>query len=323
MQKRINFFFIFFFFCRNLASVDNFENDIALITNQESHKLDVIDLKKKKKIDEILVGKKPAGIIVNNLNRKAFISNPGSHNVLEIDFLKKSKKFYESGPSPISIFLTKDKTQLFASNWYDNTVSLIDLKKDKIIKKIVVGNSPAGIFVDYENNNLFVANRESNSVSVVDISKLKEVKRIPVESAPFGVFSEPYINFVFVTNVQSNSISLIHKKNLNVIKNIKVEKWPYQVAYDKENNKLYVTNQRSNSISIIGMKKKKVIGTIDDVCEYPEGIDISYNENLIIVACWFEDNIILLDLDTNDLVKKILVSGGPRAFGSFILENGK
>ena len=39
-----------------------------------------------------------------------------------------------------------------------------------------------------------------------------------------------------------------------------------------------------NSISIIDLKKLKVSKTLDDICEYPEGIDISYNENLIVVA---------------------------------------
>ena len=72
--------------------------------------------------------------------------------------------------------------------------------------------------------------------------------------------------------------------------------WPYQVAFEKNKNVLFVTNQRDNSISIIDLNKFNVVKTLNDVCEYPEGIDISYNQNLIVVACWFEDNIILLDL---------------------------
>jgi hypothetical protein len=68
------------------------------------------------------------------------------------------------------------------------------------------------------------------------------------------------------------------------------------------------------------MDKKKNISTLTDVCEYPEGIDISYRENLIVVACWFEDNIILINLDTYKIENRIDTSGGPRAFGKFILD---
>ena len=105
-----------------------------------------------------------------------------------------------------------------------------------------------------------------------------------------------------------------------VEKEIKVGNWPYQVALNTTNNFIYVTNQRDNSISVIDLNKKIVVKTLKDVCEYPEGIDISYNENLIVVACWFEDNIILLDLDSNKLIERIEMSGGPRAFGKFILK---
>ena len=62
------------------------------------------------------------------------------------------------------------------------------------------------------------------------------------------------------------------------------------------------------------------VKTLVDVCEYPEGIDISYTQNLIVVACWFEDNIILINLNDLSVKKKIETSGGPRAFGSFIIK---
>ena len=60
-------------------------SDTAFITNQESNKLDVIDLKNKKKISEFSVGEKPAGIFVDKKNNEIFVSNPGSHNISRIN----------------------------------------------------------------------------------------------------------------------------------------------------------------------------------------------------------------------------------------------
>ena len=68
------------------------------------------------------------------------------------------------------------------------------------------------------------------------------------------------------------------------------------------------------------MDKIETVKTLFDVCEYPEGIDISYTQNLIVVACWFEDNIILINLNDFSVKKKIETSGGPRAFGRFIIK---
>ena len=48
---------------------------------------------------------------------------------------------------------------------------------------------------------------------------------------------------------------------------------------------------------------------------------INYNKSIIVVACWFDDEVAIFDLLDYSLIKKIPVSGGPRAFGSFILQN--
>ena len=141
-----------------------------------------------------------------------------------------------------------------------------------------------------------------------------------MENSPFGVYSEDYLDYIVVTNVQSSSVSIIEKKSFKILKNIKVGKWPYSVVHDKKKNYLYITNQRDDSISIIDMDKRENVKTLFDVCEYPEGIDISYSQNLIVVACWFEDNIILIDLNDFSEKKKIKTSGGPRAFGNFIIK---
>ncbi len=106
-----------------------------------------------------------------------------------------------------------------------------------------------------------------------------------------------------------------------MLKNVKVGKWPYQVAIDYKNNKLFVSNQRSNSISIIDAENFTVVKELKELCEYPEGININYKNNFIVVACWFDDEVAIINLLDYSLIKKVSVSGGPRSFGNFILNN--
>ena len=61
-------------------------NELALITNQESNMLDVIDLSKQQKISEIKVGKSPAAIFVDEESKRVFVSNPESNNISIINF---------------------------------------------------------------------------------------------------------------------------------------------------------------------------------------------------------------------------------------------
>ncbi len=306
-------FISFIFFCKSVLS------DVAFITNQESNTLDIIDLKLKKNIKQIKVGKKPAGITIDKKNKIIFVSNPKSNNVSKVNLEKNTHEFLFAGNSPMSLHYSESDKLLYVSNWYENKVSVVNTVNNKLIKKINVGKSPAGIFVDENLNRLFVANKDNNTVSIIDTNEFRMLKNIQVGNAPYGVFSSPMTEYIFITNVQSNSVTLINKKTLKVEEEIKVGEWPYQIVYNKRKHSIYVTNQRDNSITVISLNNKKVIKTINDICEYPEGIDISYNQNLIVVACWFEDNIILMDLKNERFLEKIGVSGGPRSFGSFIL----
>ena len=314
---------LIFFILFNLGSSHSHESfSYAFITNQESNKVDVIDLKKQKKIKEISVGNKPAGITLDLINGYAYVSNPESANVTKINVKNFKIKNFKSGKSPLGIFYSEKKKSVIVSNWYDNQISIIktDSKTNTKPETVKVGNSPAGIYISNKNKEIYVANREDNNIHIIDSDRLV-LKKVDVEKAPFGIYSEKELDFLIVTNVQSNSISVIDKTTHNLIKNIKVGDWPYQAVYDFTKNHLYVTNQRSNSISIIDMHDYKNIKTKNEICEYPEGIDISYKHKLIVIACWFEDNIILLDLESLNVLKKIQTSGGPRAFGKFILEN--
>ena len=195
------------------------EKDIAIITNQEANLVDIIDLKERKKILEVSVGSKPAGIFVDEANKIFFTSNPGTNNISMFEMDTKKHTFLVSGKSPMGIQLLSKKNLLFVSNWFENKISVIDVNKNQIKKEYKVGNSPAGIFLSNEKE-LFVAIKGENIVTVIDILSQKKIKDIRVGKAPYGVFSDSSTRLLFVTNVQSNTITVIDKKTLKVNVNI-------------------------------------------------------------------------------------------------------
>ena len=140
-KSNLIIFLFFIFFSRNIYG------DIAFITNQESDKVDVIDLVKKKKVFQFNVGKKPAGITIDSTKKIIYVSNPESHNISKIDFKSKNHKFLYGGKSPMSLFYSTSKELLFFSNWYENKVSVVDTEQNIIIKELKVGKSPAGIYI--------------------------------------------------------------------------------------------------------------------------------------------------------------------------------
>ena len=153
--------FVFFFLLFNCYI--SFSQDMAFITNQESDLLDVIDLKKMKKVDEIKVGKRPAGIIVDQFSKRVFVANPESNNVSIIDIDAKTNTIVKAGNSPISLALDNKTNLLFVSNWYDNKITILDDLSRSDLKNINILNKKFNC-----NFNFYQANIQ-NSVEVKKI----------------------------------------------------------------------------------------------------------------------------------------------------------
>lgn len=312
---------MFFFFKFSSTSGFGYEknNNFAFITNQLDDSLDIINLDELRVIRNIKVGKKPAGIVINKDKKKIYISNPGGNSISIIDLIKNEKNEVFAGNNPLGIELSLDQKKIFISNWFDNLVTVINLENYKIVKQIKTKKSPAGLEIIPFSGDLLVANKGDNSISIIDTKNFTIKKSINVGKTPFGIFSDSVGKYAYVTNVQSNSISVIDLTKLTLIKDIVVGKWPYQVAIDELHQKLYVSNQRGNSISIIDLVSYSEIKKLENVCEYPEGINIDFNNRILVIACWFDDEVVILDLLNYSLKSKISVSGGPRSFGEFIL----
>ena len=180
--------------------------------------------------------------------------------------------------------------------------------------------SPAGIDIHPTTGQIVVANRDSNTVNIIEDLNKKIISTIKVQKSPFGVFFSSDGKKLYVSNVQSNSISVIDFKSRKIIKNFKVKEWPYQVSIFSENNEIFVSNQRDDSISILDLQTYQLKNEINNICGYPEGLNINKRLNLIIIACWFDNEVVILDLRNKKVIKKIEVCEGPRSFGKFVID---
>ncbi len=85
------------------------------------------------------------------------------------------------GENPQEVLLSTDYA--FVTNIDDDTVSVIDLSKRKVVKTINVGEEPfsLGLYTDAGGSDryLYVGNVQSNTLSIIDIATLKVVATYP------------------------------------------------------------------------------------------------------------------------------------------------
>ena len=74
--------------------------------------------------------------------------------------------------------LSADERLIFVANSWDDTVSVIDGQKLRVVRSIKVIGEPISVAVDHASTTLFTANRISNDISVIDLGTGAEKKRL-------------------------------------------------------------------------------------------------------------------------------------------------
>lgn len=157
----------------------------------------------------------------------------------------------------------------------EDTVSVLDIKNNKELKKIKVGKTPVTTCVTSDGKTLIVTINAGNSLAVVALSTDK-VEKIAVGVGPAQTYIEPDDKYAFVANQgteqsPSNTVSKIDLATKKVITTIKTGKGAHGVVTSPDNKIVYVTNMYDNTVSVIDNNTNKVTATVK-VGKTPNGI---------------------------------------------------
>ena len=152
----------------------------------------------------------------------------------------------------------------YITNYYGNTVSILDPDTSQVVDNMPAGisnNGPSGIAVSPDGTKLYVTNRpqyarSAGTVTVIDLTQRQVIANIPVGVAPLGIAVNPTGERVFVANEGSFSLSVIDTTtNLPIIDmnvpNLAANPYPRGVATHPNPLRplVYVTNRTVNSFS--------------------------------------------------------------------------
>lgn len=264
----------------------------AYVVNSFSNTVSVFDTSTDKVIKTIRVSDTPLFITITPDGAKAYVVNSFSNSISVIDTsIDKVIEIIQVGNKPYFLVITPDGTKAYVTNsgcnyltgnennsiitrgGHSNTISVIDISTDKVIKIIPVGNKPSFMQITPDGSKGYVINSFSNTVSVIDIHADKVIETISVGSRPFHIAITPDGCEAYVSNSGSgyvmkngagylnneepnfNSVSVINT-SLNIVKKtITVDSGPLFIAIKPDNSKAYVVNSFSNSVSVINIAK--------------------------------------------------------------------
>ena len=159
--------------------IDHLKQLLYVVT-KENNSLYIIDLKTKKTIKQIALGSEAFTCLLSPDKKELYISLWGADKIIVLNTQKQILiDSINVGDNPNDICLTKNGRFLFVANANDNSVSVIDIKKRKIVETLNAalfpdapsGSTSNGVALSADEKTLYIANADNNCLTVFDISK--------------------------------------------------------------------------------------------------------------------------------------------------------
>ena len=230
------------------------------VVTKENNSLYVIDLKSKEIKQQLSLGAEAYACLLSPDKKELYISLWGGDKVLVYNIAAKVIMHeINVGDNPNELLLSKNGKILFVANADDNSVSLIDINKKKVIEVLnaalypdaPTGSASNGLALSKNQQTLYVANADNNCLAVFDVSKpgfSNSKGFIPVGWYPTNV--KVIGKKIFVTNGKGFS-SLSNVKGPDPTK--KDEEVNYQQGdYKRQQSKIqYIGGLFKGTMSII------------------------------------------------------------------------
>lgn len=202
------------------------------VANEAAATVSVVSLDSYNVLATITVDKTPHNIRFSPDGAFAYVTMQGGAGLGVID--TRSRKYLKviatpGIPNPHNLDLSDDGNTVYIRD-LSNSVGVLDLKTEKILKVIPVGNGHAGIDIAPGGKYIYTGAIADNTVSVIDAQSLELVKTIKVGYGPHGVRVSKDGRWLYVVLTSEDQFVVIDTKTLEVTKTFNVAEFPFWVA---------------------------------------------------------------------------------------------
>ncbi|MGN0145286.1 MAG: YncE family protein [Clostridium sp.] len=206
----------------------------------------------------IYVGAYPNDVVQYENN--FFVTCGESNSVIVYDLENEKISFnIPVGIFPHNITIYEKKKLAFVSNMGDDSISVIDLRNKKEIKRITVENTPIKISLSNNNDYLYVCMSylgydKEGYVGIISLDSLELVYKIKAGFSPVDLFEDN--EYLYVSNFCGNSISILNIHELKEERKIHMSGMPRGIV--KYHEKIFTSDYLNGVVRIIDLEEKEI-----------------------------------------------------------------
>jgi YVTN family beta-propeller protein len=127
------------------------------------------------------------GMAVDEAAGKLYVTRAGKAELAIVDEASGSVTNIATGATPCAVAMNPSTHSIYVVNHEDNSVTVIDGTKNKILATVKVGEKPQGIAIDAKANRIYVANVHGDSISVIDGARNVMIDALPTGHNPYAL----------------------------------------------------------------------------------------------------------------------------------------
>jgi YVTN family beta-propeller protein len=149
------------------------------------------------------------GVVFDEGSDSLYLAHTGTAEIVSLNEKTLAVHTIPVGQIPCALAVNPHSQRLYAINYGDQTLSVIDLRTQRAIAALPVGEHPQAVAVDPARNVVYVANVHGNSVTAVDGSNNRVVETSAAGKNPYAVTVDEQTGEVFTANYGSPALTQV------------------------------------------------------------------------------------------------------------------
>ncbi len=203
----------------------------------------------------------------------------------------------------------------YVANFKDNTVSVIDTERSKVIATIPVAAGPHGMAITQDGHMVYVSGDSSSSVDIIDTASDRVVKTIEVGKTPNGLALTPDNKLLLVAVYDENRVVFVDTATQTVIAAVTVPN-PHTIAISPDGKLAIATVQEPGhfALAFIDLPVRRVVRNMA-LDKTPRDGEFSYDGRMFYFTQAGVSSVQVLDPASNKIVAQIPTGLSPHFVG--------
>ena len=201
--------------------------------DKEPARIGIIDLKRGKKIREIVGGPETEGVEFSKNGKQLVITNEADNTItvhsLKTGKLLKTIKTHDFGDRPRGIKVSPDGKTYIATLEFGNKFMVMD-KNFKVLRTVDTGATPYGISFDKKGERIFIAANKAKTLEVYNAKTYEKIKDIPTGNRCWHFSFTPDNKQIMLACGKSDAVFVIDAEKLEVTSQIEDKKLPWGIV---------------------------------------------------------------------------------------------